>query len=60
MLEKNKKYILTFSVGGKLLTYEGIILDIDSQNIYFKDKYNKELQFRKDILISAEKIGDSK
>lgn len=54
----NEKYILTFEIQGKVLTYTGKILEETDSVIVFLDKFNKTLTYNKNYLISAQEVSN--
>lgn len=57
-MERGKKYLLVFSVDSRSLTFTGEILDIDTNFVTFKDKFNKILSYNIDYLISYEEVNE--
>jgi hypothetical protein len=55
----NEKYILTFEIQGKVLTYTGKILEETDSVIVFLDKFNKTLTYNKNYLISAQEVDSN-
>lgn len=58
-LEKNKKYVLAFNFNGKILTYEGVVVDDDGSFVTFYDRYNNKKTFNKSILISVQEVDEN-
>jgi hypothetical protein len=54
----NEKYILTFEVEGRILTFTGKIISEDETLITFIDKFGKTISYNKKRLISAEEMGE--
>lgn len=48
----NEKYILVFSIEGRILTFTGKIINEDDRFVTFKDKYDKILTYNKNNLVS--------
>ena len=48
----NEKYILVFSIEGRILTFTGKIINEDDRFVTFKDKYDKVLTYNKNNLVS--------
>lgn len=49
-------YRIVFDVGGKALSFSCKIISDDDMFVTFKDKFGKELNYRKDTIISYEEI----
>ena len=55
-LEIGKKYKISLSIGGNILTYSCTIKSIDERFVCFVDKFNKEYNYNKNLIISYEEI----
>ena len=56
----NKKYVMRFSTtNGKILTYTGVIKAVSDEFITFIDKFNKEVGYKKSLLISFEEVQEA-
>ena len=55
-LEIDKKYIITLDIGGKILTYTGLITDVDEVFISFTDKFDKDFSYNKNNIVSYEEV----
>ena len=53
----NKKYLISFSINGRMLTFECNIISDDGDFITFIDKYGKKLTYNKLNIISSEEVG---
>jgi len=51
----NKKYIMTFYLFGKTLTFTGTVLEINDF-VKFKDKFDQILYYNKNCLISYKEV----
>jgi len=55
-LEVGKKYKISLSIGGKVLTYSCTIESVDDTFICFIDKFNRRYNYNKSLIISYEEI----
>jgi len=56
-----KKYKISLSIGGKILTYSCKIESIDDTFICFTDKFNQKFNYNKNLIISfveIEEVGE--
>ena len=57
-MELNKTYLLRVLIGGKLLTYKGLIVSIDDDGfIAFRDKFGKVVTVNKNTIQSYEEVA---
>ncbi len=52
------KYILRIDVLGKILTYTCTIISVDEDSIAFKDRFSEKMQYKKELIISADEVKD--
>ena len=52
----NSQYILVVQGNDRKLTYTCTITSLDETSISFRDKFGKEFSYRKDQILSSEKV----
>lgn len=55
-LEIGSTYVLVINAG-RILTYTAIIISVEDGFVTFKDKFDKEYTYNKNVIVSFEKRG---
>ena len=55
---QNHTYKFCFDVGGKILTFTGKVIEDNENFITFLDRYDIELTYNKNNLISSEEVKE--
>ncbi len=53
-----KRYKISLSIGGKILTYSCIVESVDEIFVCFIDKYDHEYNYNKSLIISYAEIEE--
>lgn len=56
-LIKNKKYNIQIKIGDRTLGYTGEVIEVDSMFVTILDKFNEEVSFNLDSIITFKEIN---